>query len=81
MKTKNLPPTPDLRILRRLVDANLTGLVLCDRNCPCGTANGLWWVDSPAGWKNKAIAPWMNGADSASLWRYLIENGMASEPI
>ena len=81
MKTQTQPPTPNLRILRRLVDANLTGLVFCGRNCPCGEANGLWWVDSPDGWKNKAIAGWMNGADSATLWRHMIENGMASEPI
>ena len=81
MKTQTQPPTPNLRTLRRLVGANLTGLVFCGRNCPCGEANGLWWVDSPDGWKNKAIAGWMNGADSATLWRHMIENGMASEPI
>lgn len=58
----------------------LTGLNYCDRDCDCGENNELWWF--PVTTSGREAMPawvpgWMNGADTFSIWRWLVEKGHA----
>jgi hypothetical protein len=56
--------------------SQLTGLQFCDRSCECGKNNQLWWFpmgrcESVPSW----VPGWMNGADTQSVWKWLVKNG------
>jgi hypothetical protein len=75
-KAKRKPP-PLLRYWKVAI-RRITGLHYCDRDCGCGEANGLWWWPTPRFEGRPPWLPgWTNGADTASIWRWLAENGHA----
>lgn len=72
-RTHHPPP----RYWKRTIET-LTGLCYCDRSCPCGEANGLWWWPGIGGGGLPDWLPgWTNGIDTASLWDWLVESGHA----
>jgi len=60
--------------------AAITGLNFCDRSCPCGEANELWWTSTPGSTSPDWLPGWMNGVDSYEIWQWLIENGRVPGP-
>lgn len=62
----------------KVVISRLTGLNYCDRSCPCGENNMLWWFPTPSHRGVPEWVPgWMNGVDTYEVWRWLVENGRA----
>jgi hypothetical protein len=57
--------------------SRLTGLNYCDRECGCGDNNQLWWFPCDPGSRHGVpqwVPGWMNGADTDSIWSWLVEN-------
>jgi hypothetical protein len=57
----------------------LTGLVFCDENCPCGNNDQLFKT-VPGNDVPDWLPDWMNCAEPESVGKWLIDNGKLSSP-
>jgi hypothetical protein len=58
---------------------DLTGLVLCDENCPCGQNDQLFKT-VPGNDVPDWLPDWMNCADPESVEKWLVDNGKLTSP-
>lgn len=68
-KRKRLPADWEDKI------SEVTGLNFCGEDCGCGENAQLWYFDTPRHRGPDWVPGWMNGADTDSIWEWLVENG------